>query len=382
MANENENEEFDGTKFIEGLEDESKPKGGSGENDDDDNGDKGDKGDKGDGGNGGAGNGSDGDDKGDGGESDDQLTFEELETKQKEFDDQQNKLNEEANKKKLDNETDDEKEKRIAAENQAKLDEEAKKKIAGEGKSGTVPKELYTELSLKEDETPEAVVEKVRELKKKNEELEARLKPSPMDEDINRFKDVVKMTDRELCVKELTIQGVAKEDAEAEVDKKDPTAQRVQATLIRNNINKHIEGLELKKVEENKKNQAMLQNDLNISQTELKKHISQQKTMFGLKLAKEDSELPKVHDDDFNYIVSGQFMRELTESPEGLYEASRFFRKRAVMKKALESKGINKGVESVLKTMKNAELPRSSKAVINTGGEEEFNIGNFMRGEE
>ena len=61
--------------------------------------------------------------------------------------------------------------------------------------------------------------------------------------------------------------------------------------------------------------------------------------MFGFKMSKDDKDLPKVREGHFEYINSGQFLKDALKDPETITEVAWFVKNKDVIINALQNRG-------------------------------------------
>ena len=86
--------------------------------------------------------------------------------------------------------------------------------------------------------------------------------------------------------------------------------------------------------------------------------------MFGFNMTKDEAKLSSTQDNHYEYIVSGQFMRDLTKSEADLADIAWFTRHKETIKKAFITKGANAEKANFLKELRNVELPGNNRKVV------------------
>ena len=344
--------EFDKNKFLEDDSAGNEGAGNSGAGDDEASkkaADDAAKANEDAGGNSGAGDGSGGGDDDEQGE----LTWSEMQAAMNKNDDGSAGEEEEEEKKKAaGQETEEDRKKREASEAAQKAAE------AEKNKTSSVPKELYSELGIDEKEDVSKLVDTIKELKKKNDELMAKTQPSKLKGQIDKLNEIVAYSDYDLMVKDFAVQyKLTEEEAKNRADiLKDNGMLVIEAAKVRNGLTRFIAEKEAERQKEYADSSSMSESELKYSKDALKSHAEKTETMFGFKVAKDAEGQKKVASDQVNYITSGQMLRDITADESTLYEVGWFMKHKQVIMKALTTRGVHQTRKEILNTLQNPEL--------------------------
>lgn len=101
--------------------------------------------------------------------------------------------------------------------------------------------------------------------------------------------------------------------------------------------------------------------------------------LFGFKIAKPEN-MQKARDEHYEYLTSGKFLNEITETPEAAIKAAFLWKHRETIIKAMANKAKSQGKQEVLKNLQNTQLNDTGRIHVAKDEEEEFNPLKFVEG--
>jgi regulator of replication initiation timing len=231
-----------------------------------------------------------------------------------------------------------------------------------------------TELGLEANSIDE-LKKSMQEIVEENERLRT---GGPLTNDkIKRFQEFKKLNSEELVKKDLEAQGFSGEKLTETIDTlKDNGLLDIEATKVRNAIDRAIKREEDGLMNRSKEADAKQQADREKSVKQLKGYIDEQTEMFGFKMAKDEESLAKVRENHHKYITSGSFLTEITKSEETLAQSAWLWKHRDTILRALGSKGKQSGRQELLNELGNPET-NAKGGFTNPGGNGEFSPSKF-----
>ena len=236
--------------------------------------------------------------------------------------------------------------------------------------------EFFKEVGI-EAKTKEEFIETYNSMR---EEVEFLKKSYPeKNEKIESFENLIKLEDKKLVERSLKADGFEGVELENALERLfDNDMIDIEAKKIRNTLNKAIASereavIESKRSEIAKQEQERLQ-----SIKDLESYLNSTEKMFGFKMAstpEKTNEIRKAHKE---YIVSGKFLQDITQSEKDLADCAWLWKNKDVILKAMQTKGFNSGRKDVLDQIGNPDVDAGSRTFVDPRGNGEFDPSKFM----
>jgi len=216
-------------------------------------------------------------------------------------------------------------------------------------------------------EFKEALIElesTVETLEARNKELEEKLSNSGAvtNEKVTKLNNLKSKEDEELVRLDLKQQGFSDEDIEEAIDTyTDNNLLGIEAKKIRKTIDRAITNEQKHIAQSTQEANAKQEQEREESVKLLTEHIKNTKTMFGMKIAKDDASLEKVQKGHLKYITSGNYLNDILKDSESLSQSAWLWKNKDVIIKAIGSENFNKGKESILNDIGNPEVSRTQR---------------------
>jgi hypothetical protein len=290
--------------------------------------------------------------------SDDTLTDEQKEAKEKEFLAQQ------------------EADKKAAAEQ----GDDGSKGGEEDGSSGSDQFATFAKEMGIAAETKEEFVEQLKELEAENERLRSQSTSTVENDRISRLNELKKKDDDSLLRLDLEKQGLSAEEVDEAMDVYTNNGTvKIEALKIKKQIDRAISNEQNTVIESNKAEEAKLQKQYDDDVAQLSKHIDEEDTKFGFKMAKDEESLKQVRKDHKDYITSGKFHEEIYADSKNLSDAAWLWKNKDTILKALGNKGIQQGRKEILDDIQNPEVSET-KRFGTPQGDESFDASAFLTG--
>tara|TARA_R110001632_G_scaffold53256_3_gene131395 strand:- start:26 stop:1069 length:1044 start_codon:yes stop_codon:yes gene_type:complete len=227
-----------------------------------------------------------------------------------------------------------------------------------------------------EVKTKEEFKEYYKSLQEENELLK---KSYPeKNEKIDNFKNLINLEDKELVTQSLIADGFEGRELEDAVERMlDNDIIDIEAKKVRNTLNKAIASEREVIIETKRTETAKQDNDREESIKNLNDYLSSTEKMFGFKMASTVEKTNEIRKSHQEYIVSGKFLQNITESEKNLADCAWLWANKDVILKAMQTKGFNSGRKDVLNQIGNPDVNANSRTFADPKGDGEFNAGKF-----
>lgn len=195
---------------------------------------------------------------------------------------------------------------------------------------------------------------------------------SVSNETVNNLQNFMGMSDEELMRAELKAQNYESHEIDDEIDIMIENGTiKSSARKVRKDVEAAIQQEQARLNQEivNPSDAKLAEQQEALSQ-ELKEYMSKTNSMFGGKINATQK------DEHFEYIDSGKFFDDITDTPENVAQAAWLWKHKDRIMKGFMSKGVEKGKQAVLDDLKNPERSRSNRIPDPETGE--FNMNRFM----
>jgi hypothetical protein len=227
-----------------------------------------------------------------------------------------------------------------------------------------------------EVKTKEEFKEYYKSLQEENELLK---KSYPeKNEKIDSFENLIKLEDRELVTQSLIADGFEGRELEDAVERMlDNDIIDIEAKKVRNTLNKAIASERETIIETKRTETAKQDNDREESIKSLNDYLNSTEKMFGFKMASTIEKTNEIRKSHQEYIVSGKFLQNITESEKNLADCAWLWANKDVILKAMQTKGFNSGRKDVLNQIGNPDVNANSRTFADPKGDGEFNPNKF-----
>lgn len=227
-------------------------------------------------------------------------------------------------------------------------------------------------------------IEELKEVLNSIVEENNKLKESPKEvvtnkrlEDLNNF---LKLEDAQLVKKSLEAEGLTGDKLEIAVDRlMDTGLIEVEAIKVRNGIDKAITAENQKIINEREQNVAKQAESHTQAVEAFGNYMQGVDSLFSFKLTGNPDKLPEVRKNHTEYVTSGKYLKEITESEKTLAESSWLWRNREVLKNALVNNGRQNGRKEILDKIgaPDRRTPQRFTNPVDTG---DFDPRKFLQG--
>ena len=229
------------------------------------------------------------------------------------------------------------------------------------------------------DELKEVLNHIVEENNKLNKQLESPNQPvsNKRLDDLNNF---LKLDDSDLVRKSLEAEGLKDEKLDYAVERlMDTGLIDVEALKVRNGIEKAIKSENEKVINEREQNVAKQAESHTQAVEAFGKYMQGVDSLFSFKLTGNPDKLPDVRRNHTDYVTSGKYLKEITESEKNLAESSWLWRNREVLKNALVNNGRQNGRKEILDKIgvPDKRTPQRFTNPVDTG---DFDPRKFLQG--
>ncbi len=196
-------------------------------------------------------------------------------------------------------------------------------------------------------------------------------------DDLNNF---LKLDDVDLVRKSLEAEGLKDDKLEYAVDRLTDTGLiDVEALKVRNGIEKAITSENQKIINEREENVAKQQESHTQAVESFGNYMQSVDSLFSFKLTGNPDNLPEVRRNHTDYVTSGKYLKEITESEKNLAESSWLWRNREVLKNALVNNGRQNGRKEILDKIgvPDKRTPQRFTNPVDTG---DFDPRKFVQG--
>jgi len=227
-----------------------------------------------------------------------------------------------------------------------------------------------------EVKTKEEFKEYYKSLQEENELLK---KSYPeKNEKIDNFKNLINLEDKELVTQSLIADGFEGRELEDAVERMlDNDIIDIEAKKVRNTLNKAIASEREVIIETKRTETAKQDNDREESIKNLNDYLNSTEKMFGFKMASTIEKTNEIRKSHQEYIVSGKFLQNITESEKNLADCAWLWANKDVILKAMQTKGFNSGRKDVLNQIGNPDVNANSRTFADPKGDGEFNASKF-----
>ena len=222
--------------------------------------------------------------------------------------------------------------------------------------------EIGSELGI-EAATKEELIAKVKEA----------VKPAVNDNDvITNLKGFLEMTDKDLVIADMRASKYEKEYIDDTIDRlEDSGLMKREATMIRQQLNKHVHSEQDRIRTEEKDLKTKETNDAVQSKKDLQQFIKGKDDFFGGKVTTLEKKTL------YNYITKGDFAGDIFKSHANVAEAAFLWRNKDKIFKMVRSQGVEQGKSKVLDGITSPSSgSRNSKSFKSP--EKGFNPSKFM----
>tara|TARA_R110002074_G_scaffold51280_2_gene129742 strand:- start:38817 stop:39920 length:1104 start_codon:yes stop_codon:yes gene_type:complete len=199
-------------------------------------------------------------------------------------------------------------------------------------------------------------VENIDELKQVLNELveeNNKLKEGPVSvvsnkrlDDLNNF---LKLEDELLVRKSFEADGLKEDKLDYAIDRLlDTGLIEVEALKIRNNIEKAVKAENQNIINKREQESAKQEESHTEAVESFGNYMQSVDTLFSFKITGNPDNLPEVRKNHTEYVTSGKYLKEITESEKTLAESSWLWRNRDVLKNALINNGRQNGRREIL----------------------------------
>jgi len=193
--------------------------------------------------------------------------------------------------------------------------------------------EIGTEIGI-EAATKEELIAKVKEA----------VKPAVNDNDvITNLKGFLEMTDKDLVIADMRASKYDKDYIEDTIDRlEDSGLMKREATMIRQQLNKHVHSEQDRIRTEEKETKEKETNEAAKSKKDLQQFIKGKEDFFGGKVTTLEKKTL------YNYITKGDFAGDIFKSHANVAEAAFLWRNKDKIFKMVRSQGVEQGKSKVL----------------------------------
>ena len=196
-------------------------------------------------------------------------------------------------------------------------------------------------------------------------------------DDLNNF---LKLDDVDLVRKSLEAEGLKDDKLQYAVDRLTDTGLiDVEALKVRNGIEKAITSENQKIINEREETVAKQQESHTQAVESFGNYMQGVDSLFSFKLTGNPDNLPEVRRNHTDYVTSGKYLKEITESEKNLAESSWLWRNREVLKNALVNNGRQNGRKEILDKIgvPDKRTPQRFTNPVDTG---DFDPRKFVQG--
>jgi hypothetical protein len=198
-------------------------------------------------------------------------------------------------------------------------------------------------------------VNSVDELKQRLLHQKELAKKGLTNEKVDTWKGLKSLEDEALVRKELEAKKYSEEEIEDEIDVMiENRTLKGKARDIRNDLDAAIENEIQALSEQPELDDSMSDEEVEEARRELKDYLSKTEEFFGGRVNE------KQKDEHYNYIQSGKYFDEVTETAESIAKAAWLWRYRDQITKAFTSKGREIGKKELLDNLQNPEVHKSN----------------------
>ena len=188
---------------------------------------------------------------------------------------------------------------------------------------------------------------------------------------IEGLNSLISLGDETLMRKELEARGFSSEEIEDEIDIMiENNTIRSEARKVRKDLERVVISEKNAIANQAQETDAMQQQEIEEATKELEEYMSKTNEMLGGRI---NSKQKTEHTE---YISSGQFFDEVTETPQSMAEAAWLWRHKDQILKSMRTKGVEQGKAAILDKMVNPETTRKTNIPDPETGE--FNPNRFM----
>lgn len=227
-----------------------------------------------------------------------------------------------------------------------------------------------------EVKTKEEFKEYYKSLQEENELLK---KSYPeKNEKIDNFQNLIKLEDKELVERSLIADGFEGVELENAMERMlDNDMVDIEAKKVRNTLNKAIASEREVIIDSKRTETAKQEKDREDSIKSLNDYLNSTEKMFGFKIASTPEKTNEIRKSHQEYIVSGKFLQNITQSEKNLADCAWLWANKDVILKAMQTKGFNSGRKDVLNQIGNPDVNANSRTFADPKGNGEFNPNKF-----
>ena len=196
-------------------------------------------------------------------------------------------------------------------------------------------------------------------------------------DDLNNF---LKLEDELLVRKSFEADGLKDDKLDYAIDRLwDTGLIEVEALKIRNNIDRAIKAESQNITNKREQEAAKQQQDHTDAIESFGNYMQSVDTLFSFKITGNPEKLPEVRKNHTEYVTSGKYLKEITQSEKTLAESSWLWRNRDVLKNALINNGRQNGRREILDKigLPDKRKPQRFNNPTDTG---DFDPAKFLQG--
>ena len=209
-------------------------------------------------------------------------------------------------------------------------------------------KSFTNQLGL-EAENIEELKEVLNNIVKENNKLREQPKNVESNKRLDDLNNFLKLEDELLVRKSFEADGLKEDKLDYAIDRLlDTGLIEVEALKIRNNIDKAIKTESQNVINKREQESAKQEQDHTEAVESFGNYMQGIDTLFSFKITGNPDKLPEVRKSHTEYVTSGKYLKEITESEKNLAESSWLWRNRDVLKNALVNNGRQNGRKEIL----------------------------------
>jgi hypothetical protein len=237
----------------------------------------------------------------------------------------------------------------------------------------TLSNELGIEVKSKED-----LIQKYNDLKNQVEEARQLKEGVVTNKKIEAWQSYINLDDEKLVAADLKAQGFnADEIAEALDVYKDNGTLSIEGKKIRKTLSNYISQEQKTVLETKNKEAEKSSKEAEEARKNIKAKLDTTETMFGFKIAKDETELTKVRQNHYKYITE-KFLSDITSNEDNIIKASWLWRNKDTILNSLKNSGVQKGKEEVIRSLTNPDVGTSTRII--PGEDKGFDPKKFISG--
>ena len=210
-----------------------------------------------------------------------------------------------------------------------------------------------------------------------------KLKSSPeqiVNKKIEEYQKFLNLDDETLVRKSFEADGLKGEKIDKAIEKMVDTGLiEIEATKIRNTLDKAIQS-ESESIKQSKQSEiAKQQKEREDAVREIHDFMSKKDSLLGFKLTSKPDQLPVIQKQHAEYVTSGNYLADITQSAETMAESAWLWKNREVLKKALQNRGVQQARKEIFENLGHAELGSATRLTA-PDNNSEFDPKKFIQG--